>query len=582
MAYNNVGFKVGTQSALNNLMTSGGALEGIFYLTNDTHRLYIGHSNGQNGENEKIIPIPVNEGIQFVNTINDLPNYTTSEDYSNHAGEFYYLSNTNVLCVYSGVNGWIQINTNTDTTVNGVTAAVTASNDIGSITYTVSSTNGAGPNDTFTLTGSNGIKITGSGKALTLAGDTYTLSSGRPENNTKDIQIKLDSTNTSNDSSVTIDAGNNITLTPDETNSTTKFTISAKDTTYSGLQLTATDQGFGVTMSSSAGATINNNGNNSIDPTVGYISTEGTGENSDVYTPVHFQNGAMNLPVYSKTIIDNKLKGLNAMTYRGVIHSTQSGAVATGFDVNTPYNLKNGENIVPVAIGDTFLAGENITYKGSTYEKGSLFIARGNEQNGIIISDLIFDVIEESNDTDTTYSLGTGNLSNGASASINASTGGNIGTIGVYSSTGDGLTISDGTASNSNDHVFRIKHNQLTNGVAGETNGTAVTQGDVNTATYTAITGLSIDAMGHVSSIEKTTLTVKDTNASLTALSNSASVAGNIATINTSATVSKANGSDSTQNDSFTLTSNNLTLTQTTNDSNNKGITINLNWGTFN
>ena len=582
MAYTNVGFKVGAQSDLNTLMTSGGASEGVFYLTNDTHRLYIGHSNGLSGDNAKIIPIPVNEGIQFVESINDLPVYTTTADHSAHAGEFYYLSSTNVLCVYSGVNGWIQINTNTDTTVSSVTAAVTATNDIGSVTYTVSSTNGAGPNDTFTLTGSNGIKITGSGKALTLAGDTYTLSSGRPTGNTEDIQIKLDSTNTDNDSNVTIVAGNNITLTPDSTDTTTKFKVDAIDTTYDNLALTATGTGFGATITGSNGVTVNNGGVNSIDPVVKYISTAGSGSVADTYTPVHFINGVVELPVYSKDVLEEKLKALNAMTYKGVIHSTQNGAAATGFDSTTNV-LKKGADTVSVSIGDTFLAGENITYNNVSYEKGSLFIARGTEIDGVITSGLVFDVIEESNDTDTTYTLATGSIENGAGVQINASTGGNIGKIGVYSGSADGLTVTDTTESNSTTHKFNIKHNQLQGGTASTTSGTTVTQGKVTTATYTAVTGLTIDAMGHVSSVEKTVLTVNDTNAKLTDLSNSASVSNNIATINTSATVTQANGSttDSVQSDSFTLTSNNLTLTQTTNNDNNKGITINLTWGTF-
>jgi hypothetical protein len=35
-------FLTGVQANLNTLITNGGATEGAFYLTSDTHRLYIG------------------------------------------------------------------------------------------------------------------------------------------------------------------------------------------------------------------------------------------------------------------------------------------------------------------------------------------------------------------------------------------------------------------------------------------------------------------------------------------------------------------------------------------------------------
>ena len=42
----NVGFKLGLQSSVDNIIDAGkGAEEGSFYLTSDTHRLYIGAKN---------------------------------------------------------------------------------------------------------------------------------------------------------------------------------------------------------------------------------------------------------------------------------------------------------------------------------------------------------------------------------------------------------------------------------------------------------------------------------------------------------------------------------------------------------
>jgi len=64
----NIKFLSGTQTDLNKYflgsgdLKSGTAVEGAFYLTLDTHRLYIGRKIDDNGVT-KVIPIPVNEGI---------------------------------------------------------------------------------------------------------------------------------------------------------------------------------------------------------------------------------------------------------------------------------------------------------------------------------------------------------------------------------------------------------------------------------------------------------------------------------------------------------------------------------------
>ena len=65
-----IGFKVGTQTNVNDLIVNGGAVHGTFYLAQDTHRLYVG--------NEDTTLSPVNEGIVTVATISDLPSFTTA------------------------------------------------------------------------------------------------------------------------------------------------------------------------------------------------------------------------------------------------------------------------------------------------------------------------------------------------------------------------------------------------------------------------------------------------------------------------------------------------------------------------
>lgn len=99
----NVLFLQGTQTKLNELMANGGAKEGAFYLTNDTHRLYIGRLAADN----KVKPVAVNEGVVTVANIDSLPTSGVN------VGEFYYVTAGNILCVWSG-NGFVQINADTD------------------------------------------------------------------------------------------------------------------------------------------------------------------------------------------------------------------------------------------------------------------------------------------------------------------------------------------------------------------------------------------------------------------------------------------------------------------------------------
>lgn len=105
--FNNTGisFLHGTQDSLNALIKNGGAVEGAFYLTKDTHRLYVGRKL----EDNSIVPVAVNEGVIVVDTLEKLPEKNTI-----NAGEFYYISEKNILCIYNGQD-FVQINPDTDT-----------------------------------------------------------------------------------------------------------------------------------------------------------------------------------------------------------------------------------------------------------------------------------------------------------------------------------------------------------------------------------------------------------------------------------------------------------------------------------
>jgi hypothetical protein len=119
--------------------------------------------------------------------------------------------------------------------------------------------------------------------------------------------ITLASTNvTENTSAVKLKQGNGVSLSKNsDGNIVIAGTTNASATGGSGNGSTGTNGFyFKVTDSNSDAVT------GAIDPIIQL------GDNTTSY---HFVNGTASLPVYTKTEIDGKLIGLNAMTYKGTI-----------------------------------------------------------------------------------------------------------------------------------------------------------------------------------------------------------------------------------------------------------------------
>ncbi len=114
----NIMFKRGAQSALPTK-----AQDGVFYLTTDTDRLYV-------GQGEKMTLL--NQQVHIVANTSDIPKYPDAND-------FYYCSNANVLAFYDGTE-WKQINPDTNDTikVDGVTVGDPAITTNQSIDYKIS------------------------------------------------------------------------------------------------------------------------------------------------------------------------------------------------------------------------------------------------------------------------------------------------------------------------------------------------------------------------------------------------------------------------------------------------------------
>ena len=289
----NVLFKRGLQSNLDTLRANKTASDGTFYLTSDSHRLYVGISSGD--------AVPVNEGITIVNNLGQLPEVSTYEQKRQHTGQFYYIDgidkDKNILCVFNGQK-WVQINPNTNTEITGVEYQVSVADNTASISYVITQTGGTTSQDTFKIKGDNGIEVTNSGKEVTITGDTYELGVGY-NSDTQEATVSLTSEKTDNDSSFKIKSKNgNLSMRkiagasgdPDTLEFTVKDTI--LDTVKSGNGTSASDtstnkEGLYVTVSDSSG----NEGTAHINP-----SFQVGGEQA-YYESVKIVNGTVALPV---------------------------------------------------------------------------------------------------------------------------------------------------------------------------------------------------------------------------------------------------------------------------------------------
>lgn len=283
----NVRFLRGTQSNLNNLKSF---IEGAFYLTSDTDRLYFAQSA------DKLTYL--NKYIQDIPSVNDLATIDFSKV---NVGDFYYARKENILCTKANADdtAWTQINkyedtndvsfidqasftpkisdgnivvnytisqkkkdksgsdvTANDSDINNITGNFTITKEMVSqvqvstnvdvdvevnqnvATVKTSGTGASTATDAgFKIGGSKGVKIVGSNEGITIEGQTYTLDS---EENSSAITLK-DKDGSSVGSIVMVAGSSNesIVVNGEDLN---KIVVSHKDYNYNNEELA--DQDF--------------------------------------------------------------------------------------------------------------------------------------------------------------------------------------------------------------------------------------------------------------------------------------------------------------------------------------------------
>lgn len=477
---NAVRFKLGTQASLNTLKDSKKGWEvGTFYLTSDSSRLYIGQAD------ELAL---LNKSVEIYDDLSALKAKKTVST----KGDIAYCAEENVLAYYNGTT-WNQINPDDDTILTALTQVVS------SVIEGVKITTGGTNSDTgkrvtpvdVTITGAKGAKVAmANNKALTITGDTYTFNVQEHADATNDIDLVLDSA-LQDDSTVHIKGGDNVTIT--KVADSNGIQIASKDTKLNGIILGLNKDGeLQVGASDTAGTT----GLLKKQKLGYFVDGSYYGIGSDDETK------RVDLPVYSKEQVDNLIKKLDGMTYRGTI-----GTSGTTFTMDASYNVLKGGTAADIHIGDMFLVqGGKLTYAtGKTAGIGDLLIATAkdgkSETNGVLaIGDVEWTYVPSGDDAqiDTTYIF----KAEGATDSMTITSSNGGGVVGkIAFAAGDGIVIdsTDNGGKAPNQLNVTVKHD--TYDTTPTTDGKSLTNG----GTFDVIDSVTYDN-GHITGINTKTI----------------------------------------------------------------------------
>lgn len=581
-----VGFLTGAQSSIDTMLSKGanaGAKHGYFYLTKDSHRLYVGNSDGSISA--------VNEGVQTVTYLGDLPTLQTAADKVAYTGRFFYVqykestagqvdSNiANILCVYNG-SAWVQINANTDTHINSNTYTASTTGATATITNAIGSTDGGSVTGKFEIVTAGGIKIAntaGKKNSVTLTGDKFTLAAG--DGATGEVKLNLSSANGQAGSSVTLKADPNTTVLTRKEN---VITIAGRvNASLAITNATGGKTGFTVTVKDNQGKTVTG----SYDPIIKY--------GSKAQSSTKLVDGVFNINAYNKEEIDQLMRDLNAMEYRGTVGANGTAATAWAELLKLPQK-----------IGYTYLFSSPITVNNAEHTVGTLAIARGTEYTAADLAagtitkaelvgtinpaTLTWDFVESTNDTDTTYKLYT--AATGVGFKLQDSFSGNKGQI-KYAGAG-GLTVSqslqggvDISQDKSAENVITITHNTVkrtdTNTNPDKiklSSQTPVTHLN-DTITIPVITGIKTNAEGHVTGVNTVNYELNDTATVITGVTSAASAnADGSVALKTKVTATSSSGKDMVQSGTATATFKSSSLTLGASGS---SVSIDMTWGEF-
>lgn len=411
-----IAFKSGTQAALNIMIQQGGAEEGTFYLTTDTHKLYVGRKKTSDN---KVYPEQVSRGVTVVGTAEELPNPAPSG--AIEEGELFYITNKNILAALKYIPAdssatppvsahyeWVQINpptgidevltsasqaTNDPNVDIRTTIATAAGNQIGAFKIA------AGDNVTLTA-GSDSVDLGISGtKAnqgkITISATDTTYKAGVESNdlnhNDATIGLKSNSNTALDTDKIHIQGANSVAVSSNATTNT--VTVSGINLTGVTVDnITTSIGGFTIGLAGTSGNGDALNVSGSFSPAIKYGATSGYSEPASTVafnqnTEVKFVNGIATLNTYTKEQADQaitdavnaKLATANAMTYKGTVTSANAAGDTTSLWQQVSHNGAHNGDVYKVSAVNS---DSPITINDQVAKVGDLIIISGTETNG--------------------------------------------------------------------------------------------------------------------------------------------------------------------------------------------------------
>lgn len=497
------------------------AVDGAFYLTTDSHRLYAGIGTEL---------VDLNQYITILDNSAALTSLTNIQE-----GDFVYLKAENILAVRSGA-AWVQVNKQSaDTTVNDFTAAgngdklkLTIHNSDSSVQDVEVQFIGAAGNDVSINSATGAVTVTGALYDISgvLSGSKYTVKLGSDKD-----------TGTVPESSFTIEAGNNISLTATDTG----VSISTPD------EVTLQGGTVSVTAGESGNLTVavQDSASNSISGTL-------TGGLYHQIGGITYYNQS-ELPVYTKTEIDTKINALNPMTYKGTVTTAEELTALNG----------------TAQAGDTYMAAAAFTLSDQSVRIGDLLIATGTEGAGGTLETVTWTYVPSGDDAqiDTTYTA-TATSSSNTLKIVNDRSSNTLAQISITGDTKLNVTSSASDVGNGTSNGLAVS---VAHGNAGAPVLTASKTNLNNATSIVALSAAGVDSTGHVASLTETTYTIP----TYSVANSTVAASGNVATVTTTLS-DTAGGSSAAALQISAAGDDNLTITGTGNT-----VSIALEWGEF-
>lgn len=580
-------FKLGKQE---NVPLKNGATNGTFYLTSDTHRLYI----GQGGK-----AVPINAGVTFCDNFKDLTTKTADESEQNLAGRVFFLKDTNILCVRS--NGkWAQINS--DTKLESALAEVVKIPDTSDgegvrVTTQVVDSVGKGVQAPFSIkpkTGNVKVYAGKDGKTVEIGvsnGATYDLTSAEikkkknendPESEEVTVEgasLVLTGSNSTTDN-VEIHGAHSISI----SNTTNGILVTGTEYTLESVTTSAQNKGFNVAVG------INNGGskNNTFFPQIKYGAIPQTVDFiKDTTVDSTGKTGIATLDVYTKGEVDSLFSSADAMVFKGAVSAVAKLPTSVESEVTwLPTSAENGWTYKYtgdiIAIKDAKDLNKRIDSSAGWINSGDLFIASGKEVNNSLTGDWKW--IHVPAGDDERYSLGKNSKSVGVTLNVaggltDAAIAGNL----VFNKD-NWITLADAYTDNTKTTTVTIGHKLVTDDASTNVTVSSINTSDQasagpdgNTTLEIPVITPTVDAAGHITSLSQITYKVIDSHNRLNKGETSLTVAGSNGTIKITPKIVMGDGETSIDaNMAFSLKSESLTLTTA-----DKVITAELEWGQF-